>query len=273
MKRNLNVSQLPEIITSIYDELEKINNTQGSLNAGFPSVIYPNAFKTDLVAGSNIIYTVPKGRKAIMYDYIVTNVSGATISNYPELKIGNTYYRLGSVMNENTNGFGHNYAMSSVKNSSPIVLNENESISINCSGIGLTVWGNIVEFDKSSSIQRADITNFVVGANTLLSVKGRKGITSGQIGMSTSSNLPNCNYNGFAYFNNSGATVNISSINIVPNGGIVEAKNTFVTTNAILNGAGFTKFFHGNLNQGDSIVITVDSAAPGQFMWLNYIEV
>lgn len=235
----------------------------------FPQCSFPPAYLIGAGSGDNDLYTVPAQRKAVIQDFIVTNVSGDTITYFPQIKIGATYYKIGQAANEPDDGFGHNYGMSSTKNAMPIVLSAGEKFSVNCSTAGLTIWVNIIEFDAYSPLARADIRNWIAGENTLLTVPAGRTIHIGSVGFSVNNN-PASAVQGINYLNNSGASRTFTGIYIVPAGGAIAANNTFATSNVISNGLGFTKFFPGCLYPGDSIVIDMDSAAAGQFMWCNY---
>jgi len=235
----------------------------------YPQCIFPPAYINGAAAGDNDLYIVPAQRKALIQDFIVTNVSGGAINYFPQIKIGSTYYKIGQGLSEPHNGFGHNYGMSQSKNCQPIVLNAGEIFSVNCSDPGLTIWGNIIEFDAYSPLARAEIRNWTAGLNTLVTVPAGRTIHIGSIGFTVSNN-PTTTIQGINYFNNSGASRTFNGIYIVPSGGAPAGNNTFATSNTIFNGLGFTKFFPGCLHPGDSIQIDMDSGAAGQFMWCNY---
>ncbi len=238
----------------------------------FPQCSFPPAYVIGAASGDNDLYTVPAQRKALIQDFIVTNVSGGAISYFPQIKIGATYFAIGKPLTEANNGFGHNYGMSQANNSQPIVLNAGEKFSVNCSGAGLSIWANIIEFDAYSPLSRADIRNWIAGNNTLLTVPVGRTIHIGSLGFTVSNN-PSTTIQGINYFNNSGGSRSFTGIYIVPSGGSPAGNNTFATANTIGNGLGFTKFFPGCLHPSDSIVIDMDSGAAGQFMWCNYFAV
>jgi hypothetical protein len=251
------------------------NATAGAREAGaivpgqFPNLKYPAVRTSAAISGNNLLYTVPAGRKALVVDYIVSNSTASAIVNYPFVRIGGVDYRTGASFNEPANGWGHNYSFASSR-SQPIVLNAGESFGVVTDAAGLTIWAHIIEFDELSPFSRADIRNWTAGANTLLLVPANKTIAIGAMGL-TSGNLPAPNATGIVYFNASGATRTLSAINIVPFGEGVALANQFATTNNVFNNTLFSKFFHGNLAAGDSIVLTSDSDAAGQFAWCNYL--
>lgn len=259
-------------IETTVDEAVAVPRSVFEIPGHYPQCSFPAAgVYGAAVAGHNNLYTVPANRKALLQDFMVTNVSGGTIQYYAEIKIGATYYRIGNAAVEANNGYGHNYGMSATRNSQPIVLNPGEIFSVNCDNPGLTIWANIIEFDVFSPLKRADIHNWVTGQNTLLTVSPGRTLYIGSIGFTVANN-PGTAIQGIVYYNNSGASRTFTGIYIVPSGGSPAANNTFATTNVITNLQGFSKFFPGCLAPGTSIIIDVDSDASGQFMWCNYFE-
>lgn len=239
----------------------------------YPNAKSPSAVTLNSIVGNNDLYEVPVGKKALVYDYTATNSTAGTINHYPQLKIGATYYRIGTAVAEGSGGTGqgHNYGMSSIRQSAPIVLNAGESFAVNTDAVGLSIWTHIIEFDASAPLSRATITNFVVGDNTLLTVSAGKTIVIGSQGF-TSTNNPNANQNGIVYFNNSGASRTMGGIYLVPNGSSAVNANRFAASNVVINPAGFTKFLAGNIASLASIVMNIDSNAAGQIAWCNYQE-
>lgn len=233
--------------------------------------VYPRIYVASSINGDNDLYTPVTGRKALVRDYIVTNNTGGAINHGPKIKIGGTYWQLGQNVSEGAGGLGHNYSMSPIHLSQPIILNAGETFSVNTSALGLTLWANIVEFADSVPLFRADKHGgWINGANTLYTVPANKTICMGQLSGSAVSNNPSAGISGLCYFNGSGGTVNLSTINIVPFGGSPGAANQFAAPGSIINGSGFLKFFHGNIGEGDFISVTVDSTNAQQFMWFNY---
>jgi hypothetical protein len=201
---------------------------------------------------------------------MVTNSTGGSISYYPEIKISATYYRIGSTSNESSGGIGHNYGMLPNR-SQPILLDAGETFAVNSNAVGLTIWSNIIEFDNTAKLKRADLRTWATGENTLFTAPANKTVSFGLPGL-TIANLPATQQTAICYVNGSGSSRTLSAIHIVPSGGSTNVNNQFAGSNTIGNGNAFGKFFYGNLNAGDSVVLVTDANTAGQFAWVNYWE-
>jgi len=233
----------------------------------FPGQKYPSVYVSNSISGDNDLYTVPTGKKAVVFDYVATNNTGGTIAHYPQIKISGTYYRIGATQSD-TAALGHNYGMTGSRGA-PIVLNAGETFAINSNAVDLAIWANIIEFDDTSPLARADIKTWSVGNNSLFTVPTGKTVSFGIPGLA-SSNQPAVNVTGLLYVNNSGSSRTLSAIYLLPSGGSVGNQNQFAAPGTVSDKAIFSKYFHGNLAPGDQIILVVDSAAAGQFAWINY---
>lgn len=244
-----------------------------SIAGYYPAATTPIASTLNSISGNNDLYTVPSGRKALVYDFTTTNSTAGSINIFPAIKISGTYYRIGNSVSEGTGGTGqgHIYGMSSAKNSAPIVLNAGESFSVNTDAVGLSIWAHLVEFDATAPLSRASITSFTAGDNTLLTVTTGKTLIMGSQGFASNNN-PVVSMQGITYYNNSGAQRTMGGIYLVPSGGSPNNANRFATSNTVFSGLGFNKYLAGNIASGSSIVINTDSNAAGQFVWVNYQE-
>jgi hypothetical protein len=230
----------------------------------------PVGITLNSIIGNNDLYTVPANRCALITDVICTNPTAGAITYYPQIKIGGNYFPLGESKTESAGGIGHNYGMYSINFSSPIVLNAGESFSINAiTTAGGSFWTNIVEYDATSKLQRAFISAWSTGNNTLITVPANKGLVIGSIGFAAVNN-PTVEIHGINYVNLSGGTRTLNGIYAVPNAGAPSTQNQIAGSNSIINGNGFCKYFHGGLNPGDSIVLNIDAGTATQFAWLNY---
>ncbi len=253
---------------SISAETSGMPTTPGN----YPNRSFPVAYTNNSASGHNDLYTVPAGRKAIWIDYLVTNSTVGAIGHNPEIKISGTYYSIGTTVSESAGGLGHNYAPhGSTRFSQTILLNAGESFSVKTDAVGLTIWPNIIEFDDSSPLNRASLSSWSSGDNTLFTVPAGKTIYIGSLAPNSLANLPSIALAGITYFNVSGSTRTMGKINIVPSGGSVGATNQFAGSNSVLNNSGFSKYFHGCLGAGDFISINTDANTAGQFAWINYV--
>lgn len=237
----------------------------------FPNASYPSGATKNLAAGWNDIGgVVPANRKRLVYDYFVTNQTAGSILHRPGVKISGTYYYLGGSLTEPTSGVGHNYGMGPTKFSNPIVLNAGESFAVNTDVLGLEVVLVTVEFDATSPISRASITNWIVGDNVLLTVDSGKTVFTGSVSPSNANNNPTPLIQSFAYYNFTGGSATISAINyVIPVVGTIQ----MAAPGTVLTGNGFVKYLPGNLPSGSQIVIPNTSATAGQIAWLNYVSV
>ena len=249
------------------------------VNAGFyPRAAHPIARTHAAVVGHNDLYTVPAGRKALFFDAWITNLTAVPIGWYPELRIGDTYYRLGSIAAENPAGIGHNYSSSGIR-TIPILLNAGETFGINSDTSNAVFWAHIIEFDATSPLARADIgtgtSPWVAGDNIFpITIPPGATIGFGVPGYGTSNN-PGYNITGIALINGSASFITYTGPYMVPAGGtkssVPGGANQFGGTNTLIsNGGAFFKYFPGGLAPGDSIVINSSSAAAGQLAWTNY---
>lgn len=252
------------------NEAGKETRVSGNVSL-YPNESHPSGYTVSCANGANDLYTVPTGRKALVSDVIVTNISGGSVAYKPQLKaVGGTYYDLGNSKSESDQGIGHVYGMNSINFSAPIVLNAGETFAVFTNASGMAMWAYIVEFDASSPLSRADLTTFVSGDNTLFTVPTGKTVSFGGT-QGSIANQPVLSLNAFVYRNSTGSTVSMGSINMVPSGGSPGVGNQFATTNSVVTGTGFSKYFAGNLSPGDFVSINVNSTAAGQIAWVNYI--
>lgn len=233
---------------------------------------YPKTYNLAVPGSANVdFYTCPVGRKALVLDLIMTNNTGATVTYYPLIKIAGTYYKIGASKSENPAGLGHNYGMAAQNSSQPILLNAGETFAVHTDNPNSSIWPNIIEFSDNTPIFRADLTTWINGNNILFTVPVGKTIFAGVLGHPSATNNPAPQAMSIVYFNNSGVTVTISSINFVPVSGSPGSANQFAAPGAIVDQLGFPKYFHGGLGGGDQIVFQSNSAAAGQYAWMNYV--
>jgi hypothetical protein len=234
----------------------------------FPNWSIPAAFGVCDI-GHNDLYQVPVGRKAVLFDLIFTNVTGATIGVAPEAYIGGAYRQLGPVEAESPAVYGHNYGSTGVK-FAPLVLHEGEKVSALCDVAGLTVWAVVVEMDMSSPLERAMITQMAVGDNVLLTVPAASSISIGIMGFS-STNLPVPAQSGIHFYNGSGSDLTMGGYFIVPPAGAAGPGNAYTQSRTITANTLFDKSFSGGIAPGGKIVIKSDSAAAGVLAWTTYV--
>jgi len=236
--------------------------TAGTVSAPFyaymTNISYPAAYAISMGAGDTDLYTVPVGRKAYVIDLMTTNGTAGPINEYPEVKLGGSYY---PIFQQNTNN-AHTYGSNT--GCGIIVLSAGEKASIHTNGAGLSAWFKITEFDDSSPLKRADIKSFSPGDNVLYTVPVGKTVEF-QNGRTSITPLSA----QYKYLNFSGAprTINVYH---VPFGGSPSTANQ--TDTATVADTTFRFDLVYSLLPGDFLDVNVDAGTATQYCWVNYIE-
>lgn len=119
-------------------------------------------FGSNLPIGDNDLYTVPAGKRAfyqVAQDY---NPTGSNITEYMEIKVSGTYYRIqtNATLTGNTGG--------TLGTAAGIVLEAGETLSVNtATTAGLNIWPLVIEFDNTSNLKTSKLLGLASGANTL----------------------------------------------------------------------------------------------------------
>ena len=230
----------------------------------FPNVTYPAVILAAGAAGNNDVYTVPSGRKAVVYGFIYGNNSGAgAISVTPQIKISGTYYKTGASVSAGTGVVG-----GTVVPGVPILLNAGEIFSINADIAGIQVQGvEIYEFDDTSPLARAQIASFSVGFNTLFTVPGGATVQVGLAALTGSAG------GALAYVNQSGGARSTEMYRC-PSGYTLTNTSAdypyLFQQGSLVNNTFTTRGVYGGMGAGDYISIKTDAVTAGQFAWLIY---
>lgn len=215
-----------------------------------PNAKFINGFVGNAGTGDIDLYTVPAGRRAIVY---MLEAFGDSFNYFAEIKISGTYFQLGFVG-------GVSFAASSV--TVPLYAAEaGETFAANIDTSGGNVWLRGIEFD-AAVLKTSKLITLSIGDNTLYTAP-----SSGSALVLTSDNL---SVGGVADSNQSGGDANRIHY-LVPNGGSPGTDNQFAAYLAADAATIDTTLAPTALNANDSIVINGDRAGA-QFCFVTVIE-
>ncbi len=213
------------------------------------------------IASGNVdLYTVPSGKRAMIYAVYFYNDGGAGTVLYSQIKISGTYYALSanssSLASENT-----------TTQSVGFIAEAGMIFSVNATvGSVINAYPIIVEFDDTSNLRSAYFSAFASGDNTVYTVPSGKTATFyGQTLTPATSGL-------LFYSNRTSATV-VRYTNLVPSGGspattnLLTAASGLNTTNNAVSQISIMP-----LTSLDFISHNVSSSTAGQFAWVNVVE-
>lgn len=219
--------------------------------------VISNVNRTALPSGDTDIYTVPTGKKALVFDASYTNPTGGATSPvcFAEYKSSGVYTIYDFISNGATPG-----TLGTVALLIPMLLNAGESWSTHCDLAGLSLWPFILEFDASAPVQVARLNSFSVGDNTVLTVPAN--------GIQIYPNAQNIGAGSVMkgslfYFNNTGIARTVGW-NLIPSGGSAANSNQIATGLSVSSPAASVKNYYGGLAAGDKISINVDANTAGQ---------
>lgn len=227
-------------------------------------VSYPRVWGSNLPIGDNDLYTVPVGKKLLVFsNYRIYNQGIGTLTTYPEIKSGGNYYRINNNISVLVNGTSLQQP-----NSSPIILNAGESWALNvATNNGLNGFFSAIQFDASNLLSSSKILALVNGNNTIYTVP------VGKTAMILDGSTNLLNYNGSTQvINTSGGAISYTYY-IVPNGGSPDATNQATNAISISNNVNQGNNISSSLNAGDSVVVNSPSAAAGQWAYVTYFEI
>lgn len=230
----------------------------------FPNSSRPAVILAAGAAGNNDLYTVPSARKAIVYALMYGNNSGAgTVTFTQQIKISGTYYKISASVAAGAGALGGSLVLAP-----PILLNAGESFSLNCDIAGLQVQGvEIIEFDDTSTLARAQLTSFSVGLNTLFTVPAGKTAIVGVANLNGQASV------AIGYCNQSGATRTVEMYRVPAAYTLVNSSADYpyiIFQNTAANNTLATRQVYSGLAAGDYISIKTDAVTAGQFAWLIY---
>jgi hypothetical protein len=234
-------------------------------------------------SGSNNIYTVPSGRRAVILSGMIANNTTTATTAYTEVNKGGlgTYYSLNSSV---TTGAGH--ALTAFSTTSitqyAIILEAGDILSINLSGANQHFYyGNIVEFDATSNFKSAWLLNPIGGGavTPIYTVPAGKTaqILSNFVFDESSIATAGAYGTALTFQNLTSGTVTYQIV-YTPSGGTAQTFSpTGQTISAAAAGAApilVTGFAKMTMSAGDSIGINTSYAGTTSpfYMWMNLIE-
>jgi len=231
----------------------------------FPNPKFINGFVGNAGSGDIDLYTVPTGRRAMAFG-ISQFHSGADTTGFSQVKIGGSYYRLGSNLTLTTTA--------SQMQSSPGFFNgyiaeAGETLAVNLTAAGLNIWFRIIEFDNTSPLRTVKkIASWSAGDNTIYTV------TAGKTGLIfiTPSTATATVQGSITVGNSSGSTRTYNGY-LVPNGGSSGATNQFLNATTLTNNNGSPYSLPACLNSGDFVVLNTDAATDTQVAFVTIYEV
>ena len=233
---------------------------------GLSGAKFIDNFQSALAATTTDLYTVPSGKRAIIYPNYGANGSATPVSitSQAKIKSGGNYYAISASTSTSMSGLVLNP-------SAPIILEAGESASVTISGgTALNFGYPILEFDNTISVKTAKALSVISGNTTLYTCPAntKAFILDQNCGVGTATGL------GQLYYSNNSGSAVTRRWNIVNSGGSVSPSSAASASTSIPNTnidiAGTCSI---GLNAGDFISFTSGSATATQMIWVNIMEV
>lgn len=224
------------------------------------------AFTTPANGSQNDIYTVPAGKRAILFSYGISNAAGGAASTFqPTVKISGTYYKLFQLTASLGTGAGIG------TNPTMIYIAEAGEIFslVQTTSTTFFVVATIIEFDNTAAIKTVKVTSPASGDNTLYTPSGSKTgmiVANGPIGFLISANI------GPVMYNNTVGTLAIV-LNYLRGAAAASTSNRI--TGSVNVGAGTLNVLLAGLitiSNGDTLSINVGGANATGLAWVNVME-
>lgn len=239
-----------------------------ALLPGVPNLSNPQfkqVYFNQLANGDNDLYTVPAGKRAIIFAGNAYNTTGVARTVRGQVKIGGTYYAISQGTSVSAN------ATAGLTNQIVVVLEAGEILSVNVdAGAAVNFQYRILEFDPpadSSGLKSARLLTLGAGNNTLYTVAaGKQAITyNAQVNVSIWATNA-----GPAVSNRSGGARSVQSF-LTPSGlaAIQFGNNAALANNNIAFTLGGSATL---LTAGDAIIVATDAATDEQTAWLLLYE-
>lgn len=240
-------------------------NNSGSFAPGvmLTGVSYPRIHGALMASGDNDLYTVPTGKRLIVFAGRCYNSTGSSITAIYKVKISATYY----VMAANTtctNGTDGTLTLSAY------ILNAGESVSINTSAQDLDVTINGILYDATVPMYSVHVTSLSTGDNTIYTVpSGKTAYIVDSVPSTTSPNPFVCGT--IRMRNEAGGSRTITGYVVAS--GQSSGSGYQVREGVSISDSGFlTLTSCSNMNAGDFVVVNTSSGTGTQRVWLNVIE-
>lgn len=234
------------------------------LNAVICGVVLPNAKfvrleGSNLAIGTTDLYTVPSGKRALIASTLTAyNSSAGSITAFPKVKIGATYYREGgsSTLASNTG---------TVLNGG-IVLEPTDKFSIDCATTaGLNVIGHVIEYDAHCPVYSPRLLTLGTGITTIYTCP------TGKTAIVLPQGLIPGPGTGVMNLTADGAGHSITMY-LVPSGQTAGLAWVTNSVQAIAANSRMAASFPACLGAGDFAALNVNTGAP-PMAWLNVVEI
>jgi hypothetical protein len=245
-----------------------INNLIFSPNGGISITgsKFIKAFGFQLTATTTDLYTVPSGKRAIIYPSYGANANTSgpfSIGYTAKIKSGGNYYNISA------SGSSSQNALMTVP-SSPIILEAGESCSVTTtSNTGMNYGYPVLEFDNTIPLKTAKLLTVINGNNTVYTCPAntKAFILDSNCGIGTVLGLAQLYYS-----NLSGGSITRQWYLVNSGGSPGTTNSTSLSAsigNAAIDVAGATS---ACLNAGDTIVINTSASTATQMPWVNIME-
>lgn len=222
----------------------------------------------NMASGSNDLYTVPVGKRAMICSMNTFKPGAGTTNFYPEIKISGVYYRLRAavpnVTNARVNVTGVRY-----------IAEAGETLSVRTDSSGLNAWVKVIEFSIDVPLYSPKLLSLSTGDNTIYTVPTGKSVNiiNGLFENTGLAVLLGQLHSSLLYANESGASRTLKW-SVIPSGQSNGVGFNIATSFVVANTSSSAAFFSaGSLNTGDSVILNIDAGTATQLAWLNVIEV
>lgn len=236
----------------------------GGMPAALQGLKYVPIVGSNLSIGDTDLYTVPTGRSALVVNQArLYNPSAGTITWFPELKVGGTYYRLLSGVTLTTGTGGTSGGASA------IVLGAGETLAADAATTaGLNLRMQAWEFDASDT-RLATSRNLALasGDNTIYTVP------AGESAVLLSNSPTGMNAGVVNVVNATGGSLNYF-VNVVPSGGTVGSTNQLYPATAAADKTSLQFQAVVTLAAGDFVSVNSSGVDAGrhQIAWVTYYQ-
>lgn len=231
------------------------------LGLNLPNVSLPLGIYSTTTSGDFDLYTVPAGRRCLVYSLQMSMTAFANNANVTaEIKSGGVYYNMGapqSIVSGSTALFAILY--------NAIILEAGESLSVNVSAANTFTYAlGAIEFDNTSAFKGVRSLNMASGDNLLYTVP---------VGKTACMIDPTCGIgNGNIIITQQNTVTFTYYVSIVPNGQVISATYKCLANSTIagsLSPVGSILLVsqpYATLSAGDKIYINSTSAAANAFI-------
>jgi hypothetical protein len=240
---------------------EYVDNSYFIQGVRLSNVKFVRAFGANMPVGNNVLYTVPAGKKALLFNTSTrfhNNNAVSMVGHKPAILSGGVYYPISTWGNATVGQY-------SLASGTSFCLEAGESMVEVIDGAnGFTVGYILMEFDDTAPMRTVRVENLALGNNTIYTCPAGKtatGVSSTWRETAPATSL--ANYSGASrtyipYF--------------VPNGLAADATTQMLAATALSDKTITNYTCSSNMEEGDSIVINTNNGTAGQFSWMTIIE-